>query len=81
MPSNLTDIPRVSEKYEMNSFNNASVRENAQYRANLKTMEILKNNESGDAILNFNPGFFGGVSASAQNPVELRDPYADILSK
>jgi len=77
LPSNLTEVPRVHEKYEINSF--CSV--NPQYRANLKTLEIISNNKSGQAILNLNPGFFGGISENAKQPVELKDPYSDILEK
>jgi len=51
----------VHEKYEINSF----CLTNPQFRANLKTLEIIKNNESGQSILNMNPGFFGGVSERA----------------
>ena len=77
LPSNLTEVPKVHEKYEINSF----CRTNPQYKANLKTMEIISNNRSGQAILNLNPGFFGGVSEKAKEPVTLKDPYADILEK
>lgn len=42
-PSNLVEIPRVNEKYEVNSFAHS----NPQYRQNLKTLEIIKNNASG----------------------------------
>ena len=78
LPSNLTDVPKVHEKYEINSF----CATNPQYKANLKTMEIISNNRSGQAILNLNPGFFGGVSeAHAKAQAELKDPYADILDK
>ena len=38
LPSNLTEVPKVHEKYEINSF----CRTNPQYKANLKTMEIPK---------------------------------------
>ena len=75
LPSNLTEIPRVHEKYEMNAF----LRTNPQYQANLKTLEIIKNNRSGQAILNLNPGFFGSASEKAQIPVTLKDPYSDLL--
>ena len=77
MPSNLIEVPKVHEKYEINSF----CRTNPQYKANLKTLEIISNNRSGQAILNLNPGFFGGISEQAKQPVELKDPYADILEK
>ena len=77
MPSNLIEVPKVHEKYEINSF----CRTNPQYKANLKTLEIISNNRSGQGILNLNPGFFGGVSEKAKVPVELKDPYADILEK
>mmetsp|Transcript_36914 Transcript_36914/g.48515 ORF Transcript_36914/g.48515 Transcript_36914/m.48515 type:complete len:207 (+) Transcript_36914:132-752(+) len=77
LPSNLTEVPKVHEKYEINSF----CQTNPQYRANLKTMEIISNNRSGQAILNLNPGLFGGISEKAKQPVDLKDPYADILEK
>lgn len=44
-------------------------------------MEILSNNKSGQAILNFNPGFFGGASQLAQKQVPLKDPFSDILER
>lgn len=31
--------------------------------------------------MNLNPGFFGGASEKAKQPVDLKDPYADILEK
>ena len=77
LPSNLTEIPRVHEKYEMSAF----LKTGAQYQANLKTLEIIKNNRSGQAILNLNPGFFGSASEKAQVPVTLKDPYSDLLQK
>ena len=77
MPSNLTEIPRVHEKYEMSGFS----RGGPQYQANLKTVEILRNNGSGQAILNLNPGFFGTASEEAQTDVPLKDPYSDLLQK
>ena len=77
LPSNLTEVPKVHEKYEINSF----CKTNPQYRSNLKTMEIISNNRSGAAILNLNPGFFGGISEKAKESVTLKDPYADILEK
>ena len=43
MPSNLIEVPKVHEKYEINSF----CRTNPQYKANLKTLEIISNNRSG----------------------------------
>jgi len=70
MPSNLTEIPRVSEKYEMQSFAFSE-----EIRNNLKTMELLQNNISGQSCLNFNPGFFGGISTAAQTPVSVKDPF------
>lgn len=76
-PSNLVEIPLVAEKYEMNSFLSL----NAQFKSNLKTIEILKNIESGQSVLNFNAGFFGGVSKEANKPVELKDPFVDILER
>ena len=75
MPSNLTEIPRVHEKYEMSGF----MKGGPQYQANLKTVEILRNNGSGQAILNLNPGFFGTASEKAQVEVPLKDPYSDLL--
>jgi len=77
LPSNLTEVPRVHEKYEINSF----CQTNPQYRANLKTLEIIANNRSGQAILNLNPGFFGGISEKAKAQVSVKDPFADILEK
>ena len=77
LPSNLTEIPRVHEKYEMSGF----LRTNPQYQANLKTLEIIKNNASGQAILNLNPGFFGSASERAQVSVPMKDPYSDLLQK
>ena len=41
MPSNLTEIPKVSEKYEMKSFNFGSDVQSNGLRSNLKTMELL----------------------------------------
>lgn len=76
-PSNLVEVPRVAEKYEINSF----CRESAQYSQNLKTLEIIRNQESGQAILNLNPGFFGGSSELAAKEVPLRDTFADLLSR
>lgn len=75
LPSNLTEVPRVNEKYEINSF----CRTNPQYRANLKTIELITNNNSGAAILNLNAGFFGGISEQAKSKVPLKDPFSDIL--
>ena len=77
LPSNLTEVPKVHEKYEINSF----CQTNPQYKSNLKTLEIISNNRSGQAILNLNPGFFGGVSEQAKQNVPVKDPYADILDK
>ena len=77
LPSNLTEVPKVHEKYEINSF----CQTNPQYKSNLKTLEIISNNQSGQAILNLNPGFFGGVSEQAKQNVPVKDPYADILDK
>lgn len=54
LPSNLTEVPRVNEKYEMSSF----VHSSAQFKENLRTMELLGNKNS-DPILNVNPIFFG----------------------
>ena len=76
-PSNLTEVPRVHEKYEINSF----YRVNPQYRANLKTMEIISNAKNNQAVLNLNAGLFGGVSERAKQPVPLKDPFSDILEK
>ena len=61
LPSNLTEVPRVHEKYESQSFCQSS----AQYRNNLKTLEIIRNAQNGQPILNSNPGIFGGISEKA----------------
>ena len=48
MPSSLTEVPRVSEKYEIKAFSFHLDRpSNLESRSNLKTMELLKNNQSG----------------------------------
>jgi hypothetical protein len=76
-PSNLTEVPRVAEKYEINSF----CRESAQYSQNLKTLEIIRNQQSGQPILNLNAGFFGGSSELAAKDVPLHDTFADVLAR
>lgn len=82
MPSSLTEVPRVNEKYEIKAFSyNLDTPSNLECRSNLKTMELLKNKASDQPCLNLNPAFFGGISTAAQTPVELRDSFADILSK
>jgi hypothetical protein len=82
MPSSLTEVPRVSEKYELKAFSfNINEPTNLQCRSNLKTMELLRNNQSGQACLNLNPAFFGETSARAQEPIQLKDSFADILEK
>ena len=50
-----------------------------QYRQNLKTIEMLKNNANGLGVLNYNAGFFGGASAQAQKNVKLPDSFANLL--
>jgi hypothetical protein len=59
-PSSLVEVPKVHEKYEIHS-----LKSNPQYTANLKTIEIVKNSQSGCDILNLNAGFFGGASQKA----------------
>lgn len=82
MPSSLTSVPRVSEKYEMKAFSfNLDTPSNLECRSNLLTMDLLRNNASGSACLNLNPAFFGGISEAAQAPVEVKDSFADILVK
>jgi len=72
----LVEVPRVHEKYEIQS-----LKANPQYMANLKTIEIVKNSQSGCDILNLNAGFFGGTSQKAQNPVSLKEPFNSILEQ
>jgi len=44
MPSSLTEVPRVSEKYELKAFSfNLDEPSNLNDRSNLKTIEILRN--------------------------------------
>jgi hypothetical protein len=82
MPSSLTEVPRVNEKYEIKAFSfNLDTPTNLECRSNLKTMELIKNNVSGQGCLNLNPAFFGGISGAAQNPIELKDSFGDILQK
>ena len=73
-PSGLVEVPKVHEKYEIHS-----LKSNPQYTANLKTIEIVKNSQSGCDILNLNAGFFGGASQKAQQPVTLKEPFNSIL--
>jgi hypothetical protein len=66
MPSSLTEVPRVNEKYELKAFSyNLDKPSNLECRSNLKTMELLTNNSSGQPCLNLNPAFFGGTSGAA----------------
>jgi len=45
MPSSLTQVPRVSEKYELKAFSfNLDGPSNLKDRSNLKTMELIRNN-------------------------------------
>jgi hypothetical protein len=69
------EVPKVHEKYEINSMSNMD----PQYRQNLKTIEMLKNNANGLGVLNYNAGFFGGASAQAQKNVKLPDSFANLL--
>ena len=69
-------MPKVHEKYEINS-----LKANPQYMANLKTIEIVKNSQSGCDILNLNAGFFGGASQKAQDPISLKEPFTSILEQ
>lgn len=76
MPSNLIEIPRVNEKYEVKSFATA----NPQYQQNLRTMDLINNKVTGQNIpANLNPGFYGGVGLD-QKPV-LQDTYEDLLKR
>jgi len=48
MPSSLTQVPTVNEKYEIKAFSfNLDKPSNLECRSNLKTMELLRNNQSG----------------------------------
>ncbi len=58
MPSNLVEVPRVNEKYEISSFYNGKT---PQYLQNLRTLDLVKNsNQEGDPLMNLNPTFFSG---------------------
>ena len=70
LPSNLTEVPRVNEKYEMSTFVNSS----AQFKENMRTMELLSNKTT-DPILNVNPAFFG---AEKHAKPKLKDPFVSI---
>jgi hypothetical protein len=50
-------------------------------RSNLKSVEMLNNQANGSGVLNFNAGFFGGTSALAQEPVQLKDSFGHLLSQ
>jgi hypothetical protein len=54
LPSNLVEVPKVNEKYEISSFFGPS----PQYKENLRTLQLIKNNET-DPIMNVNSIFFG----------------------
>jgi len=69
-------VPKVHEKYEI-----GSLKTNPQYTANLKTIEIVKNSQSGCDILNLNAGFFGGASEKAQQAIDLKEPFTSILEQ
>lgn len=71
-PSSLLEVPRVNEKYEINSFRAGD---------NLKTKEMLRNFELGQPILNYNCGFFGGTSLQSQSNVVLKDSFGDLLKE
>ena len=54
LPSNLVEVPRINEKYEINSF----FGKHPQYRENLRTMDLITNANM-DPLLNLNPNFYG----------------------
>eukprot|EP00347_Sterkiella_histriomuscorum_P012914 403366738 len=71
MPSNLVEVPRVNEKYEIKSFFGGS---HPTYQVDgLKTMQMM-NNQGKDPILNLNPSFFGKQSQDNKTS----DPYSEI---
>ncbi len=53
MPSNLVEVPRVNEKYEIASFFGQS----AQFKENLRTMTLIQNMQK-DPLMNLNPSFY-----------------------
>lgn len=75
-PSGLIAVPVVHEKYEINSMSMA--RENRQ---DLKTTELLRNQEMKQDCLNFNAGFFGGSSLKSHQKVELKDEFGTVLQE
>ena len=66
MPSNLVDVPRINEKYEISS--------HLTSRDNLKTVELAKN-LSRDPILNLNPSFYQRSYGQSAN--DQADPFSD----
>ncbi|CDW81926.1 UNKNOWN [Stylonychia lemnae] len=80
MPSNLVEVPRVNEKYEISSFFSQPYPQ--QYLDNLRTLGMM-DNKSKDPILNLNPTFYTNSLQSNQTQSQLRslDPYNDIFNK
>ena len=76
MPSNLVEVPRVNEKYEISSFFNNPYPSHGTN--NLRTMQLI-DNKSKDPILNMNPTFYGGSSANTLSTSV--DPYNEIFNK
>ena len=54
MPSNLVEVPKINEKYEVSSFFGPS----PQYKENLRTLQLVSNNAF-DPLMNVNTIFFG----------------------
>ena len=70
MPSNLVDVPRINEKYEISS--------HLTSRDNLKTVELAKN-LSRDPILNLNPSFYQRSYGQSAN--DQADPFSDAYKR
>ena len=70
MPSNLVEVPRINEKYEISS--------HLTSRDNLKTVALAKN-FSRDPILNLNPSFYQRTQASGAN--DMADPYSEAFRR
>lgn len=57
MPSNLVEVPKVNEKYEITTFYSQNNNSTAPYLKDLKTLNVHNNNIK-DPINNLNPTFY-----------------------
>ena len=71
MPSNLVDVPRINEKYEISR--------NITSNDDLKTVGLAKN-LSRDPILNLNPSFYQR-NQNLTSSQQLSDPYVEAFRK